>query len=446
MIISTASLSEFPSKHSTNPISYHDLSDLVGLDTTLEDFLMERKANPTNHFVLGNDAGDADSIISAIALAYIESRFNNREYTTPVVSISKEAFTRERPEVNLLFHLAGIEDPSDSLLFINDLKKILEKGERLPRSISLVDHNTLITSLRHTRKSLIVTRIVDHHVDEGQYEKTCNGENRNIAFSEGHALVASTTTLVAEILRGYHTPPYPSSIGILLLGTILLDSVNLDESVGKVTERDRNAVHDLISHTDWGTALPSSYINRDDGSISIDTNDLFHQIQLAKYNPSFWEEFSVARALRYDFKYFGYIWQGGITKFGISSILMPGLEFMNKENFLNSTLSFMKSKKISFLGIMFAFYNEEEDKQEFHRQLAFVSIINRDLVAQHDLVETLLGSNAYKSANLQLEEVHIPAELNRSAGLQVNLFNQDNLTPSRKQIGPMLEDYFLEIN
>ena len=401
---------------------------------------MERKANPTNHFVLGNDAGDADSIISAIALAYIESRFNTREDATPVVSISKEAFAHERPEVTLLFHLAGIEDPSDKLLFINDLKVILEKGEGLPRSISLVDHNTLNTSLRHNRKSLIVTRIVDHHMDEGQYEKTCNGENRNIAFSEGHAVVASTTTLVAEILRGYHTPPYPSSIGILLLGTILLDSVNLDESVGKVTERDRNAVHDLISHTDWGTALPSSYINRDDGTISIDTNDLFSQLQNEKYEG--WDEFTVARALRYDFKYF----EGGITKFGISSILMPGLDFMNKESFLNSTLSFMKSKKISFLGIMFAFYDKEEEEQEFHRQLAFVSIINRDLVAQHDLVETLLGSNAYKSANLQLEEVYIPMELNRSAGLHVSLFDQNNLTPSRKQIGPMLEDYFTEIN
>ena len=409
---------------------------------------MERKANPTNHFVLGNDAGDADSIISAITLAYIESKYNNREDTTPVVSISKEAFTRERPEVNLLFHLAGIQDPSDKLLFINDHEVILDDSldikEGLPR-LSLVDHNTLNKSLRHVRDRLTVVEIVDHHMDEEQYEKTCNGKNRNIAFSEGQALVASTTTLVAERLRGYHALPYPSSIGILLLGTILLDSVNLDESVGKVTERDRNAVHDLISHTDWGTAMPSSYINRDNGTISIDTNDLFNQLQLEKYNPSFWDEFTVDRALRYDFKYFEYNKkQGGKTKFGISSILMPGLDFMNKESFLNSTLSFMKAKKISFLGIMFAFY---DDEHEFHRQLAFISMINRDqVVAQHDLVEKLLGSTAYKSADLQLEEVYIPTELNQSAGLEVSLFDQNNLTPSRKQIGPMLEEYFIEIN
>ena len=36
-----------------------------------------------------------------------------------------------------------------------------------------------------------------------------------------------------------------------------MDSVNLSPAVGKVTDRDRMAVHDLIDHTDW-LSLPDA--------------------------------------------------------------------------------------------------------------------------------------------------------------------------------------------
>lgn len=401
--------------------------------------MIERKANPTKHFVIGNDAGDADSIISAITLAYVESKHNGDE--TPIVSISKDVFTHERPDVNLLLQLAGFHDLSDKLLFIDDLKDVLENVEKEGlllnglRSISLVDHNTLNKSLQRYQKGLIVTDIVDHHKDDDQYNTSCNGTHRNIAFDSGHALVASATTLVAERLQRF-PPPYPSFLGILLLGVILLDSVNLDESVGKVTDRDRDAVSDLILHSDWSNAMPSSYLHHEDnGDFTIDTDELFKKLQHAKYDPMFWDKLSVVRALGYDYKE-----EGHKTRFGISSILMPGLGFMNKERFYNSTLTFMESKRIQFLGIMFAFYEEDV----FHRQLAFVSA--DQTVAIHELAGSILASSAYNYVDLQLEEVHLPDELYRSPKLQIRLYDQNNVVPSRKQIGPMLEDYFDEIN
>jgi len=415
--------------------------------SSLDDFLIERKANPTNHFVLGNDAGDADSIISAITLAYIESILHKDDWKnnvdqTPVVTVPKDSFIHQRPDVNLLLQLAGIHDLSNKLLFLDDLKDILENNTNdgnneilRNRSISLVDHNTLNKSLRHFQKNLIVTEIVDHHKDEKQYKKTCSSDRRNIAFDHGHALVASTATLVAERLQE-HSAPYPSSIGILLLGVILLDSVNLDDSVGKVTERDRDAVNDLLLYTDWKNAISSSYIKRKgNGAIMIDTNELFKKLQHAKYDLLFWDELSVTHALAYDYKE-----EGHTIKFGISSILMPGLGFMSKDKFYISTLEFMESKQISFLGIMFAFYDEQE---EFNRQLAFVS--SDEMVDLRESLGGLLASSTYKHVGLQLKEVHIPAELNRSVKLQVCLFDQNNLAPSRKQIGPMLEDYFDEV-
>jgi len=390
--------------------------------------LVDRKANPTNHYIIGNNAADADSIISAITLAYIESKHGNE--ATPVVPIPKEAFTNERPEINLLMDLAGISNAQDKLLFIDDLMDILANGES--KSISLVDHNTLNKSLQTYQKVLTVVEIVDHHKDRHQYEETCSGKQRNIAFEHGRALVSSTTTLVAERLREYESPPYSASIGILLLGVILLDSVNLDDSIGKVTNRDRESVNDLIMNTGWNKAKSSSYLTKErNGYVTVDTDELFRMLQMAKYDPVFWSQMSVYRSLSYDFKYFQ-----AAEKFGISSILMSGVDFMTKEGFWNSTYLFMKTMEISFLGIMFAYYDEQE---VFHRQLAFIYTIGDQLVERSDLVDDMLASEVYRDADLQLEEVMIPLVSIEYPNLQARLFDQHNVAPSRKQIGPLLE-------
>lgn len=427
--------------------------------------MIERKANPTNHFVIGNDAGDADSIISAISLAYIES-MHSGQHLTPIVSISKDCFTNERPAVSLLFQLAGIDDPLANLLFIDDLTDMLQndiKKSSPSRSITLVDQNTLNPSLEHFREHLIVTEIFDHHKDEKQFKETCDGDNRNIAFEGGHPLVASTTTLVAERLQDY-PHPYAPVIGMLLLGVILLDSVNLDEAVGKVTQRDGDAAANLMFQIDWSTPVSSSYLTHEDnGHITIDKDSLFETLQHSKYDPKFWLSLSAERSLQLDYKDFhfhgtnqtytskkqGHHLGRHKTKFGISSILVPGLDFMTRERFYSSTLAFMESKRISFLGIMFAFY---DGQGSLRRQLAFVSI--ERTVSLHELVCSFLKSRTYKSVDLQLEKVQLPEGLGvgdifSSKGAcwrkNVILFDQNNLSPSRKQIGPMLEDYFTEL-
>ena len=374
--------------------------------------------------MLGNDAGDADSIISAITLAYIESMKRGKSIT-PVVSISKDVFVHERPDIVRAFELAGIQSASEKLIFIEDFDDIVVGNSA---DITLVDHNTLNSSLRHSiRKKLIVMEILDHHIDEGKYLKTCADDHRNIAFRDGQPLVASTSTLVAEKLQLLFDSPYPPSIGILLLGVILLDSVNLDVTIGKVTDRDRVSVEDLLVNTDWSNmTVPVAY-RKSDGVIAVDTTELFNELQLAKYNPQFWSDISVTRALGYDVKYFHQI--------GISTILMPATLFMEKSGFVESTLAFIGTGHVSLLVIMFAFYDEDDS---FRRQLAFISTDQH--VDVRLLVESLLSSDSYKLVDLQLSDVAIPAEFDDS--FQIILFDQKNVSPSRKEIGPMLEDFF----
>lgn len=395
---------------------------------------MERKTYPTHRVVIGNDAGDADSIVSAIILAYIESVYGET-LSTPIVSISRESFVRERPELNLLFRLAGLQDVAGELLFAEDLMNMLRTSS--PLDFTLVDHNTFNSALDKYGEKQRIVEIVDHHKDEGKFIETCSGENRTIAFDQGVALVASTCTLVAERLKSLYNAncPYPESIATLLLGVILIDSVGLDESVGKVTQRDRDAVNDLVARTNWMPSESKSYIILDSyGEATVDTGVLFDTLQRAKYETYFWDNLPVERALLYDYKNFQVSPASGPEiSFGISTILMSGFDFITKAGFAAKTIEFMHTNQLSLLGIMFAFYNV--DSGELKRQLALCT----DQSVEIDrFVNDMMLSQEYQSTNLELKRVD-GFSLEDTGGLQLLLFDQMNVKPSRKQIGPMLE-------
>ncbi|KAL7494827.1 hypothetical protein ACHAWT_003646 [Skeletonema menzelii] len=407
----------------------HSLADAMAnvqnqgrLRRSIDSYLKELKNNPTRSFVIGNDAGDADSIVSAICLAFIEGK-------TPIISISRDTFV-ERPEVEMLLDFAGISNASANLLFIEDLKMIFDSSkDNRDWELTLVDHNTISHPLHKFRHMFEVVEIVDHHTDENLYTDTCT--RRNVAFENGKALVASTTTLVAELLLKQTSNP-PVSISTLLLGVILLDTVNLDESIGKVTPRDKDAISKILSQTDWNSNSLLPYLKPSAGSqFTIDTNKLFTQLERAKYG-DYWESFDVTRALGYDYKAFYYGRKNTTQRFGISTVLMPGDQFMEKEGFIAKTAEFMLSKKVEFLSIMLTFYDKKTG--DFRRQLAFCSSRYR----WREIKDDLLKSQMY--TDLALKEIRtLPLS---SDEINVHLYDQKNVAPSRKQIGPMLVKFF----
>ncbi|KAK1742786.1 DHHA2 domain-containing protein [Skeletonema marinoi] len=333
----------------------------------------------------------------------------------------------------MLLDLAGISNASANLLFIEDLQMILDSSkDNEVRTLTLVDHNTINDSLHKFRHMIEVVEIVDHHTDENLYTDTCSGTMRNIAFENGKALVASTATLIAEMLLKRTSNP-PVSLSTLLLGVILLDSVNLDESIGKVTPRDRDAVSNILTQTDWSNSSLLAYLKPSAGSqLTIDTNQLFSHLERAKYSPEFWSAFDVSRALGYDYKAFHYGRNNSKHRFGISTILM-GNQFMEKEGFLPKTAEFMRSKELTFLGIMLTFYDQTTG--DFRRQLAFCSNRYRWGVIGDDLIESKMYTY------LALKE--ITSQQLTSDEIVVHVYEQHNLAPSRKQLGPMLVEFFV---
>jgi len=149
------------------------------------------------HTVIGNTAGDADSVISAIALAYVKTlqQQQGQQLIVPIVSILADDLKFLRPETTyLLKDCAGMDNIKDD---VNDLIAIDQIDELLPSkaTVTLVDHNY---NQRQEQSQWTVTEIVDHHLDEGKHMDTSPPQQRNIAFENSKALVASCATLVVE--------------------------------------------------------------------------------------------------------------------------------------------------------------------------------------------------------------------------------------------------------
>jgi exopolyphosphatase len=244
------------------------------------------------HVVLGNEAGDADSLISAIALAYIES-VKGQVPKTPLLPIPLTDLQTQRPETVHLLHLAGINSAQD-LFWSADYPALFEEN----RNVTLVDHNRLGPVFQASGWKVV--EILDHHVDLGQHLDTCSGHARKIAFQGNQALVASTCTLIVERLQELWEPPFPADLSLLLLGVILLDSVNMSPAAGKGTTRDAAAIDKLQQETSWNDlsketkkALGTSKAVRE----KPDTLALFEALQNAKFEGAFWESLSVRDAV-----------------------------------------------------------------------------------------------------------------------------------------------------
>lgn len=451
---------------------------------SLQDFLIQQKAKPTNHLVIGNEAGDADSIVSAITLAYIESVLpiatdNDSSTTTtpkktPIVSIPRQDLETQRPETTFLLDLAGTS--TENLIYVDDpfLKNDIaddndNTDDEVVVDVTLVDHNCLCDELAN--KGWKVVEILDHHYDQGEHLDTCPSNDRVIAFANDKATAASTCTLVAERLRRrawnndddnikdhchYY---YPADVAVLLLGTILLDSVNMNPKAGKGTPRDAAAIQSLLDHTRWEQLSEKSkqILKIGQESKQPDTSALFDALQSAKFNIEFWKSLSIRDRLRLDYKQFA----SNSHIFGVSTVLMSRDDFLGnnnqEEDVVTSIEKYMVEMKIHFLGIMLSFRIDDA----YHRQLILCGLPGFPLDGLVDYLVTTTTTKADSGVDqdspppLSLTELvdttSTTARTHQSTrdddgggGLIMRFFEQGNPKASRKQVAPILMQFFVD--
>jgi len=189
-------------------------------------------------FVVGNEAADVDSLVSAYAMA--ELLDGAQVQGIALAQIPREEF-RLRGDALKLFREAGVELLKDGspmrLCFWDEVCR--ETISNLhSRSLALTDHNKRTAQVAELFDDNHVELILDHH------KKTDCYPHARAHIDEG---LGSACTLVVEhfLTAGV---PISRQLGTLLAGVILLDTRNFCPQEGKGTPRDQAALDKIAEH------------------------------------------------------------------------------------------------------------------------------------------------------------------------------------------------------
>ncbi|KAG8146995.1 putative Protein prune-like protein [Naja naja] len=206
-------------------------SFLAGCRAALQDHTQSGRAV---HVVMGNEACDLDSTVSALVLAYFLAKTSPDSSTAfvPVLNIPRADFPLRTESTFLLLqqHI-----PEKVLVFRDEIDLAgLHKAGLL--TLTLVDHHILPS--KDSALEAAVVEVMDHRPLEWERPPPCRVTVE---------LVGSCTTLVTERLLQARVPVLDGQIAALLYGTILLDCVNMAVEAGKATPRDARCVSRLES-------------------------------------------------------------------------------------------------------------------------------------------------------------------------------------------------------
>lgn len=334
--------------------------------------------------VTGNEAADLDSMASAVVYAWLLSREAGGSVCVPLIPIPREDF-RLRTEAVYLFKEAGISE--HDLLFLDDVDLAALKA-RSALKLVLVDHNK--PSKAMAAYTDCVTGIIDHHQDEGLF---------SAASPRLIEPVGSCMTLVAGLALEGAATAIDRSCAVLMAGTVLLDTVNLDSQAGRVTPKD--------------AALATAILGR----TGMDQKALFDRLQSEKFNVA---DLSTADLLRKDYKEY----VAGSLRYGMSSVLLSIEDWKKKDKGLAKALTaYAQDRKLQVLVVMNAY-----TEPKFTREL---------VVYSPDAALFAKLSAWLAAADLGLAAVPGPADAPTSS---YGWYSQANESYSRKKLQPPLQD------
>ncbi|KAF0700936.1 Aste57867_8546 [Aphanomyces stellatus] len=348
------------------------------------------------HVVMGNEACDADSMVSSLVHAFVadEKKSTTPSASTvflPVMSVNRDQFSL-RCEVDSLFRAAHID--LDALVFQDEIDLAAVHASK-QLDLTLTDHNKLKRGFASLDSSVVA--IIDHHEDLGCHEHV-SGPERNIAFVRndkgGEVLAGSCCTLIAEGI------PAPTPLAAtLLIAIILLDNMNMDAKMKKGTPRDAAALAALE---------PLSLVPR---------QTLYDYLVFEKFNPANWDRFTFANCLAYDYKQF----ESTGVSYGCSSILVDLPTF------------WAKGGDIAFAAL------------EAHRAtqgLAFVVVQSMiQSGPRRQLLVYAPDAALHSALKAYVEGVDALQLTPASVDPRVHAYEQHNIALSRKQVVPLLDTF-----
>ena len=244
-----------------------------------------------------------------------------------------------------------------------------------------------------------VCEVIDHHPED----HTAQGAGAAVLGSLGSRKrrilepVGSACTLVAEQILHRKPEIIDPQLATLLLGAVLLDTVNLDPDAGRATEKDRGIAGSLMK------AGP------------VDGAGLYHDLARARSDV---EGLSSARLLGRDYKERTV----ATVRLGMSSVALLMDSWRRRDERLGEALcAFLADRKLDLLVVFL--YGQG---QSFERQVILCSTEERLL--NHVTAEL--------AQPLGLAEFPVQSR----GGAAIRCFAQGKTTESRKRVEPLLRE------
>ncbi|XP_048849547.1 exopolyphosphatase PRUNE1 isoform X1 [Brienomyrus brachyistius] len=344
------------------------------------------------HVILGNEACDLDSMVSALAFAYFlyKTSSSSGKVAVPLLNI-RRAELALRTDNTFLLRQCGL--PPEVLLFRDevDLAGLHEAGQL---ALTLVDHNVLHSS--DSGLETAVFEVIDHHQLERTPSSLCPVTVET---------VGSCSTLVTERIAQKAPEVLDQQVAQLLYGAIVLDCVNMAPEAGKVTPKD----------SQYAVWLESRFPDLPPRGA------LFQSLQTAKFDVS---GLTTEQMLLKDMKAVS----GGELALAVSVVYMTLDAFLQRRCLQQELCEFCHKHRFSLLVAMTISFNE---KNEPFRQLAVYSssTLYREEVSQ--------ALDKAQNPCLNLSPMSSPYA-------DVKAYLQGNTLASRKKVLPIIKDFLRE--
>ncbi|PFH51195.1 hypothetical protein AMATHDRAFT_143306 [Amanita thiersii Skay4041] len=419
---------------------------------TKQQFLADIRANPPKGdqwtIVIGNGAGDLDSVASSIAYAYYASTFHKLR-AVPVMQINR-ADLGLRAENLFALSLAGIADPDSQLVFFDDVNPPTNTNA-IPfpsNNFVLVDHNALDERFSVLNPSAVVTAIIDHHADEKQFL----GANPRIVAPAGSCASHVAHLFPSKEGRRVGMPP---ELATLLLCAMLIDTGGLKPK-GKALDVDHAAAKALLPVSSLAGEVPDAGLQslaqitekegKEKGIHKLDAlSSLTATLDKKKGDVS---SFNAYDLLRRDYK--GYIFtvplpsrsEGMKINVGLSTVPL-GLkaQWASDNQLLKASIEWMTNRNLSILGILTTFNGQKKGKHK--RETAWIVRVMGDNSSNGlDLEELPKRLFDGLEANQELDLVlfkKFKIDVGGEKGIVARAYKQRNVKATRKAIGPALQ-------
>ncbi|XP_052434619.1 exopolyphosphatase PRUNE1 isoform X1 [Carassius gibelio] len=349
------------------------------------------KNSPGLHVIMGNEACDMDSMVSALTFAYFLSKsLDCKRMPVPVLNIPRAEFPL-RSDSTFLLRESGLSQ--DCLLFRDEVDLHgLHKNKQL--TLTLVDHNVLPSADSELEDDVV--EVIDHHPLQRPTSPSCP-----VTVEP----VGSCATLVTERIAQKAPEVLDHQVAQLLYGTIILDCVNMAPEAGKVTPKD----------SQYAVFLEKRFPKLPQRGV------LFQSLQNAKFDVS---GLSTEQMLLKDTK----AASGGDLKLAVSVIYMTLESFLQRRGLQQDLCEFCHNHNYNLvLAMTISFI----DNKEPLRQLA---VYSSSTVYREEMSKALEKA---KNPSLDLKPVSSPYP-------DVKAFIQGNTLASRKKVMPIITDFLKE--